>query len=179
LSKLIESVTGVVLAGGKSTRMGRNKATLEWNGQTLQERSASVLRECFTQVLLVAEDDVPGIGPLGGIVTALRRAPAIFVVACDMPFLNATLIRDMAGRLPGHDAVAIPGEPLHAGYGQSALPAMEQAIAAGEYSVHKLLGRLRVKYLSDSELIGYPDWRKSLTNINTPQDWEAAKHHGQ
>jgi molybdopterin-guanine dinucleotide biosynthesis protein A len=159
--------------------MGRDKAMLEWNGQTLQEHSAAVLRKCFTQVLFIAEDDVAGIGPLGGIVTALRRAPAIFVVACDMPFLNAGMIRDMADMLPGNDAVAIPGEPLHAGYSRSALPAVEQAIANGEYSVHKLLGRSRVKYLSDSELNRYPDWRKSLTNINTPQEWEAVKRHGQ
>jgi molybdopterin-guanine dinucleotide biosynthesis protein A len=166
--------------------MGTNKALLQLDDRTLVERSLAVLRQCFAQNLVIAgdldgslPDDMPGIGPLGGIVTALRRTPSIFVVACDMPFLNADLIRDMAAMLRGNDAVAIRGEPLHAGYNRSALPAVEQAIAAVDYSVHRLLGRLRVKYLSERQLSQYANWRAALTNINTPQEWEAAKHHGQ
>jgi molybdopterin-guanine dinucleotide biosynthesis protein A len=156
-------MTGVVLAGGKSTRMGRDKAALEFDGQTLLERAVAVLRQCFPEVIVVRQDDVPGLGPIGGIATALRRAPEIFVVACDMPFLDAARIREMAAQLPGYDAVAIPGEPLHAAYSARILPVIEAQIAAGDYSVQKLLSKLRVKFVD----------AKPILNVNTPQEWEA------
>lgn len=156
--------------------MGRDKRLLEFAGQPLQEHCAAVLRQCFTNVIILTQDDVPGLGPLGGIVTALRRAPAIFVVACDMPFVDADLIRLMAGQLAGYDAVAVPREPLHACYSASALPVIDQQIATGDYSVHRLLARLRVKYLSAPDFARYPVWQKSFTNVNTPQEWETIQH---
>jgi molybdopterin-guanine dinucleotide biosynthesis protein A len=143
--------------------MGRDKAALEFSGQPLAERCADVLRQCFPEVLVVREDDGPGLGPIGGLMTALRRAPEIFVVACDMPFLDVALIREMAAQLPGYEAVAMPGEPLHAAYSARILPVVEAQIAAGDYSMNHLLSRLRVKTISGPALI----------NINTPQEWEA------
>jgi molybdenum cofactor guanylyltransferase len=161
--RLNDAVTGIVLAGGRSSRMGRDKAALKLDGQTLQNRCVAVLRECFPEVLVIRHDDVPGLGPIGGLATALRRAPEVFVVACDMPFLNAGLIREMASQLPGYDAVAIAGEPLHAAYSARILPAVERQIATGNYSMNHLLSQLRVKAISGPALI----------NINTPQEWEA------
>jgi molybdopterin-guanine dinucleotide biosynthesis protein A len=160
------TVTGVVLAGGKSSRMGRDKATLEFDGETLQERAVAVLRECFAEVVVIRQDDVPGLGPIGGLLTALRhlRTEALFLVACDMPFLDAGLIRRMAGELAGYDAVAIPGEPLHAAYSARILPVVEQQIAAGDYAMHRLLSKLRVKVVE----------ARPIVNINTPQELEAA-----
>ncbi len=155
-------MTGVVLAGGKSSRMGRDKAALKLSGQTLQDRCVAVLRKCFSEVLVIRDDDVPELGPIGGVATALRRAPEIFVVACDMPFLDAALIREMAAQLPDYDAVAIPGEPLHAAYSARILPAIEQQISTGNYSMNHLLSQLRVKAIAGPALI----------NINTPQEWE-------
>lgn len=159
-------MTGVVLAGGKSSRMGRDKATLELDGVTLQERAVAALRGCFAEVLVIREDDVPGLGPIGGLLTALRHisTPALFLVACDMPFLDAGLIRRMAGELAGYDAVAIPGEPLHAAYSARILPVVEAQIAAGDYSVQRLLKKLRVKFVHAPPIV----------NINTPEEWEAA-----
>jgi molybdopterin-guanine dinucleotide biosynthesis protein A len=157
-------MTGVVLAGGQSTRMGRDKATLEFDGQPLLERAVAVLRECFPEVMVIRQDDVPGLGPIGGLLTALRRAPEIFVVACDMPFLDAALIREMAAQLPGYDAVAIPGEPLHAAYSARILPVVEAQIAAGDYSVQSLLSKLRVRTVEAGPII----------NVNTPEELEAA-----
>lgn len=156
-------MTGVVLAGGKSSRMGRDKAVLEFEGQTLQDRCVGVLRECFPEVLVIREDDAPGLGPIGGLLTALRRSPEVFVVACDMPFLDVALIREMAAKLPGYDAVAIPGEPLHAAYSARILPVVEAQIAVGDYSLRSLLSKLRVKTITGPVLI----------NVNTPQEWEA------
>lgn len=174
-ARLNDAVTGIVLAGGKSSRMGTDKAMLGFDGQALQQRCVAVLRECFPEVLVIRQDDVPSLGPIGGLLTGLRRVdtPALFLVACDMPFLDVHLIRRMAATLPGHDAVAIPGEPLHAAYATSILPVVEQQIASSEYAMKRLLSKLRVKEILD---IG---WQKSLTNINTPQELEAAKHHGQ
>lgn len=155
-------MTGVVLAGGKSSRMGRDKSGLKLDGQTLQDRCVAVLRECFPEVLVIRDDDVPGLGPIGGIATALRRVPEIFVVACDMPFLDAARIRVMASQLTGYDAVAIPGEPLHAAYSARILPVIERQIATGNYSMNHLLSQVRVKTIAGPALI----------NVNTPQEWE-------
>jgi molybdopterin-guanine dinucleotide biosynthesis protein A len=196
--KQIDSVTGVVLAGGKSLRMGTDKAFVRVGQQTLAEKCVSTLQSCFPKNILVANrpesfvglkvptfsDDIPGIGPLGGIYTALRHVetPAIFVVACDMPFLNADLIRQMASVLGEFDAVAakIDGkfEPLHAVYHRRILPAIEERIKAGDYPVYRLLENLRVRIFSEKELSRYPDWRKTFLNVNTPEELEKARKTG-
>ena len=165
VSLLMETVTGVVLVGGKSSRMGRDKASLKFDGQTLQDRIVGVLRQCFSEVLIIREDDVPGLGPIGGLHTALRRVKteAVFLTACDMPFMDATLIRRMAGELSDYDAAAIPGEPLHAVYAAHILPVVEQQISKGEYAMHRLLSKLRVKSF------GAPP----IVNVNTPEEWES------
>jgi molybdopterin-guanine dinucleotide biosynthesis protein A len=196
--KRIESVTGVVLAGGKSLRMGTNKALVRVGQQTLVEKCVSTLQTCFPKTILVANrpesftgltlptfpDVIPDLGPLGGIRTALRHVetPAIFVVACDMPFLNVDLIREMASVSGEFDAVAakIDGkfEPLHAVYHRRILPAIEDRIKAGDYSVYRLLETLRVRTFSESELNRDPDWRKTFLNVNTPEELEKAREIG-
>src|SRR5947209_7267292 len=104
-------VVGAVMAGGRSSRFGRDKALLVVNGETLLQRTVATLREVAADVVVlgpperatqvsgveVLQDAVPGIGPLGGIYTALRARPgcAALVVAVDMPFLNAVLLRHL------------------------------------------------------------------------------------
>lgn len=196
----METVTGVVLAGGKSTRMGADKAWLEFNGSTLIERCVDSLRQCFSRVIIVANqppafaslglpvfsDEVPGLGPIGGLLTALRRAESetIFLVACDMPFLNPHLIREMTSALDQHDAVVAqfngPFEPLHAVYRRGILPVVEAQIAARQYSLQALVGKLRLKVLSEIELSQYSDWRNGFLNLNTPEEVQhARRRHGQ
>lgn len=150
--------------------MGRDKATLELEGVALQDRCVAVLRQCFEKVVVIAHDEVPGLGPIGGLLTALRQVetPAVFVVACDMPFLDADLVRQMAGELPGYDAVAFPDEPLHAAYATCILPVIERQIAARDYAMHRLLAKLRVKLITTPR-------PQALTNVNTPQEWELVK----
>ena len=164
-------MTGIVLAGGRSRRMGRDKTALELAGQTLPDRAAAVLRECFAEVLIIRHDDRPGLGPIGGLQTALRRVQtdALFVVAGDMPWLEAGLIRQMAGELPGFDAVAFPDEPLHAAYATTIRPVVDQQIAAGEYALRRLLTKLRVRPFTT------PQRPAALTNVNTPADWAAVR----
>ena len=107
-------VTGILLAGGKSRRMGEDKRYLVVGEQTLLERGLSVLRSAFQEVLVVIAQDspslgvdarvvrdlVPDCGSLGGLYTGLIQAttPWIFAVACDMPFLNQAVIAQFTSR---------------------------------------------------------------------------------
>jgi len=192
---VIDSVTGVVLAGGKSSRMGTDKAFVRLEQETLVERCLGVLRSCFNHNMIIANqpeafvhfelpvfpDDVPDVGPLGGILTALRHAETewIFVVACDMPFLNADLIREMATLAGQFDAVAPKignqFEPLHAVYHRRVLAAVESKIASRDYSVHGLLQSVRVQVLSESDLGRHPQWHTFFQNVNNPADLERVR----
>lgn len=115
------SAVGIVLAGGRSTRMGTDKALLTINGETLLARVVSVISGVVTQVVIVGRTDLPhelagataiadafpGTGPLGGIATGLARTQAerALVVATDQPFLQVELLRFLLGLAPGYDAV--------------------------------------------------------------------------
>jgi len=175
--------------------MGTDKAFLRFGERSLVERCVVALHQCFEKNVLIAnrpeaflhlslpvlQDDVPGLGPLGGILTALRHVetPAIFVVACDMPFLNAVLIREMAAALGDFDAVAAKAggrfEPLHAVYSKRVLPLIEARIRDGELSVYRLLEAIRVRVFTESELRRHKNWEKTLLNVNTPEELERAR----
>lgn len=126
LSQKGPTCSGIVLAGGKSRRMGRDKAWIELGGQPLIVRVVERLRRVCDEIVVVANDfgplqnlDVvlvrdafPGSGSLGGIYTGLEKAtsPFAIAVACDMPFLNIALLRYMLAQSPGFDLV-IPSVP--------------------------------------------------------------------
>ena len=189
-------VTGVLLAGGKSRRMGEDKRYLVVGEQTLLERSLGVLRSMFHEVLVVIAQDsvpldidarvvrdlVPDCGSLGGIYTGLTQAttPYIFAVACDMPFLNQAVITQFTNRRDTADIVmarlATRLHPMHALYGKGCLPAMEQMIVARQLKIQELVSHasLRVQYVTEADLLSIdPSWR-SFHNVNTPEDLEAA-----
>jgi len=189
-------VTGVLLAGGKSRRMGEDKRYLVVGEQTLLERGLGVLRSMFHEVLVVIAQDsapldidarvvrdlVPDCGSLGGIYTGLTQAttPYIFAVACDMPFLNQTVITQFTNRRDTADIVMarLAGRlhPIHALYGKGCLPAMEQMIVARQLKIQELVSHasLRVQYVTEADLLSIdPSWR-SFHNVNTPEDLEAA-----
>src|SRR6185369_6508048 len=119
---LSDRVAGVILAGGQNSRMGgRDKAFLRVNGETVFSRTLSLMRECFPEVLVVSNtpekygsysvevtaDELPGLGPLGGLHAALGRVqrPYAFVVACDMPFLHVEPVRFLISRIAESDAI--------------------------------------------------------------------------
>ena len=189
-------VTGVLLAGGKSRRMGEDKRYLVVGEQTLLERGLGVLRSMFQEVLVVIAQDsapldidarvvrdlVPDCGSLGGIYTGLIQAtsPYIFTVACDMPFLNQAVITQFTTRRDTADIVmarlATRLHPMHALYGKGCLPAMEQMIVARQLKIQDLVSdaSLRVQYVTEADLLSIdPSWR-SFHNVNTPEDLEAA-----
>jgi molybdopterin-guanine dinucleotide biosynthesis protein A len=189
-------VTGVLLAGGKSRRMGEDKRYLVVGEQTLLERGLGVLRSMFHEVLVVIAQDsapldvdarvvrdlVPDCGSLGGIYTGLTQAttPYIFAVACDMPFLNQTVITQFTNQRDTADIVmarlATRLHPMHALYGKGCLSAMEQMIVARQLKIQALVSHasLRVQYVTEADLLSIdPSWR-SFHNVNTPEDLEAA-----
>jgi len=189
-------VTGVLLAGGKSRRMGEDKRYLVVGEQTLLERGLGVLRSMFHEVLVVIAQDsapldidarvvrdlVPDCGSLGGIYTGLTQAttPYIFAVACDMPFLNQAVMTQFTNRRDTADIVmarlATRLHPMHALYGKGCLPAMEQMILARRLKIQELVSHasLRVQYVTEADLLSIdPSWR-SFHNVNTPEDLEEA-----
>jgi FdhD protein len=191
----IGDVTGVILAGGSSTRMGSNKALLPYQGGTFIESIHRRMAALFRDVIVVTNapdlyrfmrcpkvaDIVPGLGGLSGIHAALRHAGTehVFVVACDMPSVDGDLVRCMVAMREGHDAVVPESasgiEPLCAVYGKGALPAIEEALRAGCGKVVSILPKVRVKVFSRDEVSLVDPGFLSFRNINTPGDYYALR----
>ena len=190
-------VTGVLLAGGKSRRMGADKRYLVVGEQTLLERGLAVLSSIFQEVLVVIAQDsppldvdarvvrdlVPDCGSLGGLYTGLTQAttPYIFVVACDMPFLDQAVISQFTSRRTTADIVmaklAARLHPMHALYGKGCLPAMEQMILARQLKIQEMVSHasLRVRYVTEADLLTIDPSGRSFLNVNTPADLEVAR----
>jgi molybdopterin-guanine dinucleotide biosynthesis protein A len=185
------ALAGVVLCGGRSVRMGIDKATIDIGGATLLDRAVSRLTEACDPVLIapgelhlaidarhLIPDALPWAGPLGGIVAALHRSPhrLLAVVAVDMPWLDAALLRLLADRIADHDVAVCQTqrglEPLHAVYARSALPVAEAALRSQERSLRAMIAQLRTLTIAEG------DWRNAgfserfASNLNTPKDLE-------
>lgn len=185
--------TGIFLAGGKNSRMRRNKAFLELEGKPLVARSLAILRSLFTEVLIssnepalyeaygvpVIPDQEQGKGPLAGLAAGLKAASfaSAFFVACDMPFVQAGAIRYLWQWVPGHDVVVPRGycgpHPLHAFYHKNCLPFIEENLKAGCYKIIDFYPSCRVHYVKEEELQTFGDVPKILSNVNTPGEWAA------
>jgi molybdopterin-guanine dinucleotide biosynthesis protein A len=190
-------VTGVLLAGGKSRRMGEDKRYLAVGEQTLLERGLEVLQSIFCEVLVVIAQDspplridarvvrdlVPDCGSLGGLYTGLTQAttPYIFVAACDMPFLNQTVIAQFTNRRATADIVIAKLDdrlhPMHALYSKRCLPALEQMIRARQLKIQEIVSQssLRVRYVTEADLLTIDPSGHSFYNVNTMADLEAAR----
>ena len=124
------------------------------------------------------KDRIKGLGPLGGIYTALQVVPrdAAFVVGCDMPYLNGQLIRYMVGLRADNDVVVprIDGkmEALHALYGKGCLPAIQRLIDAGEYQTFQFFQHVSVRYVNEDEIRRFDGRYRSFFNINRPEELE-------
>lgn len=198
MPQMISNMTGVLVAGGKSRRMGRDKRLLELGGQTLLQRSLSVLQSLFDEVLIalaeplpqltgqgyrVVTDLIPNCATLGGLYTGLSSAshPRIFAVGCDMPFLNPAVIRRLAERGAQVD-VAMPTlatglQPMHAVYSKACLPHLERMAKAQELKVQGLseVPDLTVRLVSEKDFLDVDPQLLSFFNINTPADLEFAR----
>jgi len=185
--------TGVLLAGGKSSRMKKDKAFLELDGKPLVEGSLSVLQTVFSEVLIssnkpdlyacytlpIIKDETPGQGPLEGLLQGLNAANNewVFFAACDMPFLNAGVILYLSTLLLNYDAV-VPRlqsgiHPLHAFYHKRCLPAIKNNLEAGRLKIIDFYPACSVRYVEEQELQAIADLNKVFSNVNTPDDWSA------
>lgn len=183
------------MAGGKSRRMGQDKRFLELEGQTLLERTLSVLESLFSDILVVVAEPVPRLASLrhrlvtdlipdcatlGGLYTGLSLAghPRIFACACDMPLLDRAVIERMARLGQSADVVmaklASGLQPLHAIYSKACLLHLEQMAMAKNLKVQELSKEpdLSVRLLAENELQDLDPKFLSFLNLNTPADLE-------
>jgi len=187
----VRDVTALILAGGKSKRMGTDKARLTIDGETFAQRLASELGTTFPVMLSTATvDDYPDwqgdqvadrykdVGPLGGIHAGLSQCGTayVFAVSCDAPGVTAALGRYLCGYLSGDVDVVLPvlrnGRESFAVaiYSRRALPLIEEQLQAGNYRLYALLEKLRVKRVFLADTV-FPD--SILDNLNTPEDLAA------
>jgi molybdopterin-guanine dinucleotide biosynthesis protein A len=189
-------VTGVIQAGGKSTRMGGHpKALLELRGRRIIERVVDAVRPVVDDVLIVTNtpelygflglpmvtDVYPEHGSLGGIFTGLAAASgdAAFTVACDMPFVHREIARLIVARAAEGDVV-IPRvgaqlETLHAVYGKACLPHIEARLRAGRLKIVGFFESVRVVEIAEAEVARYRAPEVVFMNVNTPAELERAR----
>ena len=184
------TVSAIVQAGGQSRRMGRDKALIDYQSRPIIAHVIETLRALSDDIVVVSNrsdlyssfgarvtaDYNPPCGPLGGLAAGLQAArhPLAVVVACDMPFLNVTLLRWLIDLAEGYDAVVPQSgddfEPLHAVYRRECHGPIVQRIERGERRVISFFADVRLRPVPE------PEWRvldpegRSLVNLNTPDD---------
>ena len=186
----LADITAVILAGGSSARMGRDKALLPFAGTPLLLGLIAAMRRLFSRVLVaggdparypglpvpVVPDFFPGRGALAGLHAGIAHAttPRIFALACDTPFPDPTLIRWLAGLDPDADWIlphtSSGHEPLFAVYSQACRLPMEKLLAAGKSRILLLAESVRIRLVEEAELRRYDPELRSFINLNTPED---------
>jgi len=196
-------LSAVILAGGRSRRMGTDKALLRLpsGGPTLIERVVAAARAVADEVIVVAEDAgrlppmpvrtapdaIAGAGPLAGLVAgfAAARHPDILALACDLPHLSVPLLRLMA-TLPRRWDALVPHlpdtgsktgwEPLHAIYTRACLAPMRAALDGGDRQATAFYPAIRARPLTADEMLPYDPAGRSTWSVNTPEAWSEAAH---
>lgn len=186
--------TGLVLAGGQSSRMGRDKASLPWGDTTLLVHVCRSLQPIVDELLVIVDDAsrfpglgfrvigdlVPGAHALGGIYTGLKAArnDTCFVCGCDAPFLSADLVEFLFEEVDGNDLVLpiVNGrrQPLHAVYSKSALSVIEGRLQDEKWQLKDLADELNCKIVDEETVSRIDPGLQSFININTAGDYEQA-----
>lgn len=187
-----ERLAAVVLVGGRSRRLGQDKAQLVVDGVPVLTRILSAVRPLVRDVCLVGgkvppqapgtrwmPDAMTGAGPLGGLVAGFEALDAewCFALACDTPFLSTALLTCLRDAIPtGAEVDAVVPrlqaglEPLVALYSHAARPRLRDALDRGERALHRILGRLRVCEVGEETLRGADAELRGFLNVNTPAD---------
>jgi len=184
------NLSGIILSGGKSTRMGENKAFIEIEGVPIIHRIHSVFERLFDEIIIVTdqkeifsglnskiyEDLIPNRGVLAGLYTGLFFSSFLFsfCVACDMPFLKEAVIKFLVENIEGYDAV-VPKtkdglQPLHAIYSKNCLEPVKKIIDEGRFRIIDLFSLVRVKIVEEQEFFSLDPMRESFINVNTPEE---------
>lgn len=192
--RTIADATAVILTGGKSSRMGRPKALLPFDGEPLIAHVVRALKKMFAEAVVVAAPDqelpiLPAVlardeiayqGPVSGIYHGLKAATkdVCFVTSCDAPFLNLQLIAHLLAQISDYDVV-VPYwqerfQPLHAVYRTSVLPLLKDQLERGELRPIFLYDKVRTRKIEEDEIRRLDPEGFSLLNMNTPEEYEAA-----
>lgn len=194
----IAGVGAVLVAGGKSRRMGADKRAIELDGRALIERVHDVLARLFPEIIVVGAepaetlaalgsrvvyDEIPDCGTLGGLYTGLMHTvhPRVFAVGCDAPFLNAEVIRMIVDLDPEADVVmarlSTGLQPMHAVYSKHCLVPLQRMARSQHLKLQDLTTApgLRVRLVEEPELRGLDRDLLSFMNLNTPADLEFAR----
>ena len=193
--QLVSDLAAFILAGGKSSRMGRDKAFLEVDGRTLLEAALGLAQTVTDDIQVVGdrgrlsafknviEDLYPNRGPLGGIHAALKSSTAELnlMLAVDLPFLEGGFLEYLVSTARQSQAtVTVPRadgglQPLCAVYRRPFAESAEQALRAGENKIDKLFVPADTRVLEENELKQAGFSAEIFRNVNTPDDWEQAK----
>lgn len=190
----LADATAVILVGGKSSRMGRPKALLPFDGEPLIAHVVRKLASAFADIVVVAapdqdlpplpavlaRDDVAYQGPVSGIYNGLKASTkeACFVTSCDAPFLNLALIAHLYCQITECDVV-VPFwqerfQPLHAVYRASVAPLLKEQLDRGELRPIFLYDKVRTRKIHEDEIRNFDPEGLSLLNMNSPAEYEAA-----
>ena len=190
---IISDSTGIILVGGKSRRMGVDKAFLEIDGIPLFERVLSVFRETFSRIILIGDrkeryscynlpvhpDIYPG-SSLGGLYTGLFQAetPHIFVASCYLPFPSGAVARHLLSQKEGYDGVVPSGpdgyEPLFAVYSRSCQEPMRRFLERGKCCILDLYPELNIRIVPVEQLSHLEGAEQTFINVNTPEEFARA-----
>lgn len=194
-----DDVSAIILGGGKSSRMGRPKALLLFDGEPLIVHIVRTLKSLFTDIVIVAApgQELPSLsvtlvhdeeayqGPVAGIYYGLKAASREvgFVTSCDVPFLNLSLISYLIAQIVDYDVVVPYWEdrlqPLHAVYRRSVAPLLQEQLEHGELRPISLYKNVRTREILEGEIRGFDPDGMSFLNMNTPEDYQAALKHWQ
>jgi molybdopterin-guanine dinucleotide biosynthesis protein A len=190
------SLTVAILAGGRSSRMGTDKAFVRVLGRPLIEDILAQLAGLGSETLIVTNrpddyaylqiplfgDVLPDKGALGGLYSALHAATQrhVLCIACDMPFVVRPLLDYLISLIPEGDAI-VPrlggeAEPFRAIYARDCLAPIRAALDAGRMRVISFFPAVRVRYVDEAEIDRFDPRRLSFFNVNTPADLEQARH---
>ncbi len=183
-------LTVAIQAGGKSSRMGTDKSFVPFRGRPMIATVIDAVNGLGDELILITNkpeayahlglpmfaDLYPETGPLGGIYTAVHHAahPHVLTVACDMPWLNRSLLEYMAGLRESADVV-VPRwdkfpEPLHAIYHKACLEPIREKLEAETYKITAFFGRVSVRFVDRAEIERFDPEGRSFVNVNTPEE---------
>lgn len=187
------NATGIILAGGKNTRMGENKAFLEIDAERLIDKTMNLYRQIFADIIIVTNDPLSyieftdaaiatdiykGKGPLGGIYTGLfySKSDYAFVCPCDMPFLNKGFVEYLLAQTGKYDvivpALAEGYQPLHAVYSRNCLPSIKRLLLMDKLKITGFYRDMRVLAISEEQIRPFNEDGRLFQNLNTPEDME-------
>jgi molybdopterin-guanine dinucleotide biosynthesis protein A len=183
-------ITGIILSGGKSRRMGENKAFIEIGGVPIIQIIYTLFKELFQEVIIVTNqielfnnfdskiysDLLPNKGVLGGLYTGIFFSTFrySFCVACDMPFIKQSLVQYLIKHMEDEDVI-VPRtkdglQPLHAIYSKHCLDPIKIIIEQGKYKIIDFYHMVKVKIVEENDFVSLDPLRESFINVNTPEE---------